>query len=96
MSKTKTFAGQLFSHVVVDCEKGIIVEAAYGIPRLFKETDERGETDFEELLNAAFETLKPADVRELKKYAKTDEMLEKAFQRVYKEKLMEVELYKVD
>ena len=96
MGKLKRYSSNMFTFITVDLVEQQVVDAGFGFPRMFHSSAKRGEEEFEAHVIAAFYTLKETDVIELRKFAKTDGILKKAFKEAYQRKLVEISAYEVD
>ena len=86
----------MFTFIRVDLEVGKVVEVGFGYSGMYKDSAKRGEADFEEILRGAFETLNVGDVRKLKEFSKTDDILKRAFKNEYQRRVKQLSVYKVE
>ena len=87
MSNTiKSFSSNMFTFIRVDLEVGKVVEVGFGYSGMYKDSAKRG----------AFETLNVGDVRKLKEFSKTDDILKRAFKNEYQRRVKQLSVYKVE
>lgn len=96
MGNLRCFPVSLFNAIYVDEVEGKVIRIDYGVPRLYRDTVERGEDSFEQVLDIKLAELEGTMVEELKKYSNTDLILKNAFKRVYRKKIIQANYYKLE